>query len=110
MARPTHSIKTYLAVYVALIALLCITVSFAFIDVGRHANNAIAIIIPCIKAVLIVLFFMHMKWEKWITWFFAAAGFIWLCIMISMTMTDYLTRNHPADSSPKGEPVFVSPD
>ena len=108
MAGKVHSIRLYLAVYFALLALLILTVGMAFVDIGRYPNNVIAIGIGCIKAVLIVLFFMHIKYERWITWFFAAAGAIWLCIMITLSMADYLTRNHPAHSSPKGEPVFVS--
>jgi len=108
MAEKVHPIRLYVIVYVALLILLSLTIGVSYIDIGRHPNNAIAIAIACVKGVLIVLFFMHMKYERWITWFFAAAGFVWLFIMISMTMTDYLTRNYPAHSSPKGEPVFLT--
>jgi len=108
MAPKVHSIKLYLAIYFILMALLILTVGFAFVDIGRYPNNLIAIAIACVKGVLIVLFFMHIKYERWITWCFAAAGAIWLCIMVTLTMSDYLTRNHPARSSPKGEPVFLS--
>ena len=108
MSEKVHSIRLYLTVYVILLALLILTVGMAFIDIGRYPNNLIAMGIGCVKAVLIVLFFMHIKYERWITWFFAAAGVVWLCIMITLSMADYLTRNHPAHSSPKGEPVFVS--
>ena len=110
MAQKVHSITLYLTIYVILMALLILTIAVAFIDIGRHPNNLIAIGIACVKGVLIVLFFMHIKYERWITWFFAAAGALWLCIMITLTMSDYLTRNHPAHSSPKGEPVFISRD
>ncbi len=108
MAEKTHPIRLYLVVYVVLLCLLGLTIGVSYIDIGRHPNNSIAIAIACVKGLLIVLFFMHMKYERWITWFFAAAGVVWLCIMITLFMTDYLTRNHPAHSSPKGEPVFLS--
>jgi cytochrome c oxidase subunit 4 len=108
METPTPSVRLYLIIYVALLILLAITIGFAFVDIGRYANNLIAMAIACMKGLLIVLFFMHMKDEKWITWFVAGAGVLWLCIMLTLTMNDYLTRNHPAQSSPKGEPVFVS--
>jgi cytochrome c oxidase subunit IV len=108
MARKAHPIRLYLTIYVALLCLLALTIGVSYIDIGRHPNAAIAVGIACIKALLVVLFFMHMKYERWITWSFAAAGVVWLGIMIALFMTDYLTRNHPANSSPKGEPVFLS--
>jgi hypothetical protein len=51
---------------------------------------------------------MHVKYEFRITWFFVAAGAASLCIMITLTISDYVTRNHPPRSNPKGEPVFAS--
>jgi cytochrome c oxidase subunit IV len=108
MAKKAHSIRLYLLVYVALLCLLGLTVGASYLNIGRYPNNIIAIGIACIKTLLIILIFMHMKYERWITWIFAAAGMVWLCIMMCLMMTDYLSRNHPANSSPKGEPVFVS--
>jgi caa(3)-type oxidase subunit IV len=108
MAAPVYPIKLYVTIYIILLCLLAVTISFAFIDIGRYPNNGIAEFIPCVKTLLIVYFFMHLKDERWITWVFAGAGVLWLCIMLTLTMNDYLTRNHPAQSSPKGEPVFVS--
>jgi cytochrome c oxidase subunit IV len=108
MAGKTHTIRLYLVIYILLMCLLTLTVGMSYVDIGRYANNSIAVVIACIKALLVILFFMHVKYERWITWVFASAGFVWLCIMIVLTMTDYVTRNHPANSSPKGEPVFLS--
>jgi len=109
MASKVHSVRLYLLVYLALLCLLILTVGMSFLDIGRHENNTIAIGIACAKALLIILFFMHIKYERWITWYFASAGFVWLGIMIVLSMNDYLTRNHPPDGSPRGEPVFVYP-
>jgi cytochrome c oxidase subunit 4 len=108
MSEKVHPIRLYVVIYMVLMCLLALTIVLSYVDIGRHQNNSIAIAIAVTKAVLIILFFMHMKYERWITWYFAAAGFLWLCIMLTLTMTDYLTRNHPANSSPKGEPVFLS--
>ena len=105
----THSRTLYVVVYLALLLLLVATVGFSFVDFGRGINNAIAIGIGCIKALLIVLFFMHIAFEPWLTWFFAAAGFLWLGIMLTLTSSEYLTRNHPAGMSPKGEPAYIQP-
>lgn len=108
MPDSPHPVRIYVATFLALIVGLSITITASFIDIGRHWNNAIGIAIPCIKATLIVLIFMHVRFQPWVTRFFAAAGFLWLGIMLTLTMTEYLGRNHPADDSPKGEPVFVS--
>lgn len=108
MARKVHPVGLYIAIYVALLILLGATIALSYVPMGKYPNNIVAIGIAITKTFLIVLIFMHLKYEKWITWFFAAAGFAWLCIMLTLTMTDYLSRNHPASSSPKGEPVFLS--
>jgi cytochrome c oxidase subunit 4 len=94
----------YLAVLIALMVLLALTVIMAFIDLddfarahhlGEGWNTAIAIAIAVAKGLLILLIFMHLRYGKRLTWVFAAAGFIWLMIMLSLTMTDYMTRPYP---------------
>jgi cytochrome c oxidase subunit 4 len=110
--------RTYVAVLAVLMGLLVLTVIITFIDVdpwtsahglGSGWNTAIALTIAFAKGLLILLFFMHVKYGSRITWAFAAAGFVWLAIMLSLTMTDYLSRNHPPGVSAKGEPVYVLP-
>ena len=44
------------------------------------------------KAVLIILFFMHIRYGRKLTWVFAGAGFFWLAILLVLAMTDYATR------------------
>jgi len=55
-------------------------------------NTAIALVIAFAKMVLIILYFMHVRYRRRLIWMFVAAGFIWLFIMIELTMSDYLTR------------------
>ena len=111
MAERAHSKNLYIVIYVALLVLLVyLTVGFSFIDLGGKWNDVVAIAIACIKGLLIILFFMQVRVQPWLTWFFAAAGFLWLGIMMTLFLSDYLTRNHPANSSPKGEPVFLATD
>ena len=107
----------YVGVLIALMLLLLLTLAFAFIDVdhaAEHAhlgsgwNTAIAITIAVIKGLLIVLFFMHIRYSSRLAWAFASAGFVWLLIMLSLTMTDYFTRNHPPGNDPKGEPTYIT--
>ncbi|MDB5292275.1 MAG: caa(3)-type oxidase, subunit [Phycisphaerales bacterium] len=110
--------KVYASVLIALLALLIVTVFFAFFDVDRFTtahhlgtgwNTAIALTVAITKAALILLFFMHVKYGSNLTSVFSAAGFVWLGIMITLTMSDYFTRNNPPGVNPRGEPKYVHP-
>jgi cytochrome c oxidase subunit 4 len=65
-------------------------------------------LIAIAKGVLILLFFMHVKFSSRQAVVFAGAGFLWLCILLVLTMSDYLTRNHPPDLTFKGEPRYLN--
>jgi cytochrome c oxidase subunit IV len=115
MAEHITPIKTYVAVLAALLLLLALTTWLGFVDLGRYLpgpwwNVMFALAIAIIKAVMVVLIFMHVKYQSRLTWLFAAAGFVWLTILVTMSMTDYLSRNWPPGVNPKGEPTFLKPD
>ena len=44
------------------------------------------------KALLVILFFMHVRWGSRLTWVIAGSGFVWLLIMFSLTLADYMSR------------------
>ena len=54
--------------------------------------SQIAIAIALLKMLLILLFFMHVRYSNRLTWIFAGAGFVWLAILIGLTLNDYRTR------------------
>ncbi len=83
--------KTYYTIGLALFVLMFLTIAMAYIDLGPF-NIYVALTIAVIKAVLVVLYFMHVRYNTPITWVFAGAGFLWLIIMFALTMSDYLTR------------------
>jgi cytochrome c oxidase subunit 4 len=87
------SIRSYLAVFVALLALTAMTTGVAFIDLGGIGNVAVALTIAVIKAALVALYFMHLRYSSRLTMVFAAAGIFWLGIMIALTLSDYLSRD-----------------
>jgi cytochrome c oxidase subunit IV len=91
-------IPLYLAIYVALMLLLIATVIAGAQDLGAW-NAAIALTIAVIKAVLVILFFMHIRHSSKLTWIFSVAAFLWLGLLLALTMTDYTSRNGPAPSS-----------
>jgi cytochrome c oxidase subunit IV len=81
----------YYAVFLALLAGTGLTVAAAFIDMGAM-NNVAMLAIAGIKATLVILFFMHVRWSTRLTWVVAMAGFFWLLILFGVGMADYLTR------------------
>jgi cytochrome c oxidase subunit 4 len=85
------SVKTYLLVFAALMVLTAVTVAVAFLDLGVF-NDVVALSIAVVKAVLVVLFFMHVLHSSRMTKLSIVAGFLWLAILIGLTLSDYLSR------------------
>ena len=83
--------KVYYRIWLALLALLLLTWGLAQINLGPF-NIVAMLIIAMLKTVLVIMFFMHVKYSPRLIWVFVAAGFIWLLIMIDLTLSDYLTR------------------
>jgi len=83
--------KVYVTIFLSLMVLTILTVVVANFDWGR-LNIVIALGIAIIKASLVVLFFMHVRWSSTLTKVFVVAGLFWLVIMVSLTLADYLTR------------------
>ena len=81
----------YYLVFIALIIGTGLTVAAAELDLGA-LNNVVMIAIAASKALLVVLFFMHVRWGTRLTWVVAGSGFFWLLILFGLTMSDYLSR------------------
>ena len=81
----------YYGVFLALIVGTGLTVLAAFFDMGAM-NNVVMLTIAIVKASLVILFFMHVRWSTRLTWVVVASGFFWLLIMFGLTMTDYFSR------------------
>lgn len=69
-----------------------LTVWAAFQDFGPM-NTVIALTIAMVKGTLVVLFFMHVKYSDKLTWVVAGAGFLWLLVLFSLTLSDYYARS-----------------
>ena len=91
MSDKKASPKTYLKVFVALMVLLALTVAADFVNLGPF-NVLVAMTISVAKAALIVLFFMEVRYSHPIVWLFAGASFLWLLLLLVITMSDYATR------------------
>ena len=96
-SEPLICVRRYLIVWFSLIALTVTTTAIAFIDLGAEWNTVVALVIAVGKALLVILYFMHLRYSERLTWIFAGAGFFWLLILLGGTLDDVLTRQ----SSPR---------
>jgi cytochrome c oxidase subunit IV len=85
-------LATYFAVWAALLGGTFLTYKAAFIELGQF-NAAVALIIATTKALLVALFFMHLKGanEKLLKLVVVSTLFF-LLILLALSMTDYVTR------------------
>lgn len=97
MSEQHVSIRTYVAVFVALMVLLAATIAANFIPFRDwHLGPLIVVVafsIATVKAVLVVLYFMHVKQASRLTKVFVVTGLAWLAILMGLTLNDYLTRS-----------------
>jgi cytochrome c oxidase subunit IV len=91
MAEHIVPAKSYAFIFVALIALTGLTTGVAFLDLGA-LNTVAALVIAVCKMLLVVLFFMHVKYMPGLTKIVVVAGFFWLAILLTLTLGDYFTR------------------
>ena len=85
------SARTYWINGAALLGLLALTISAAYLNLGPF-NTVLAMLVSLAKAALIALFFMHLRYSKSLMWIFAGAGVFWLGIMLVLALGDYMTR------------------
>jgi cytochrome c oxidase subunit IV len=68
-----------------------LTVGASYLELGIF-NPIVAIAIACIKAVLVVLFFMHVKYSSKLTKLTVFCGLFTFLALIGMTLSDYFSR------------------
>jgi cytochrome c oxidase subunit IV len=83
---------TYIAVYVTLLIATGLTVGAAFVDLGE-LNPVLAVAIACVKAVIVILFFMHVYFSSRLMKLTVASGFFTFIVLIMMTLSDYMSRS-----------------
>lgn len=95
------TVKMYFAIFLALVVLTVVTVVTAKIDfahvlnnqaMGDLVSNVVALGIACTKATLVILFFMHVKYENKLVGLAVVASVIWLSFLLLITASDYMTR------------------
>ena len=82
---------TYAVVFGVLLVGTLLTVVAAEFDMGVM-NPVIALGIASFKAVVVILFFMHVKFQSRLIKMTVAAGFFTFLVLITMTLSDYISR------------------
>lgn len=82
---------TYIIVFATLLVFTGITVGAAYVDLGVF-NPVIALAIASFKAVVVILFFMHVKYQSRLIKMTVGAGFFTFLVLITMTLSDYISR------------------
>jgi cytochrome c oxidase subunit IV len=92
MSEHIISSKLYYAIWITLLVLTVVTALVARVDLGPF-NTIVALVIATFKALLVVLFFMHVKYtsEK-LTKIVIASAIFWLFLLLALSMADYTTR------------------
>ncbi len=81
----------YLFIFTALLVLTAVTVWAATMELG-FLNTPVAMAIASVKAILVILYFMHLKFSPGQTKLAAAAAIFWLLILLIITFFDYIGR------------------
>ena len=84
--------KTYALILAALLVLTATTTGAAFINMGIF-SPIVALAIACFKAVLVILFFMHIRYSSRVMMLTVGAGFFTFLVLITMTLSDYISRS-----------------
>jgi|SRR5581483_853610 cytochrome c oxidase subunit 4 len=92
MSEHVVSIKLYVGIWATLMVLTVVTASVAFIDLGPF-NTVVALVIATCKALLVVLFFMHVKYtSERLTKMVIISAVFWLFILLGLSLSDYAVR------------------
>ena len=92
MAQHIVPRSVYIVIFFTLLVLTAATVWVAFYDLGPW-SDVVALGIATTKALLVILYFMHLRYSSKLTWVFVAAGFLFLIILLVFTMSDVMTRD-----------------
>lgn len=92
MSEHIVSIKVYITIALVLVVGTAVTVIAGKIDFPGPLNVVIALTIACIKATLVVLYFMHVRYSSRLIWLIFASALFWMGILFALTFSDYWTR------------------
>lgn len=92
MSEHIVSVRVYVGIFMALLVGTAITVVAAFYNFPGQLNTIIALTIASVKATLVVLYFMHVRYSSRLVWVIVASALFWMGLLFAFTFSDYLTR------------------
>jgi cytochrome c oxidase subunit 4 len=85
------SVRSYIMVFSCLVVLTLLTTGVALAPIGS-LHTPIGLVIAICKAILVVIFFMHLLHGGKVSWVMIGAAFFMLFVMLYLTLADYYTR------------------
>ena len=93
MSEHIVPVRIYFAIFAALLVGTTLTVVAAFFDFPWRLNTVVALTIATVKATLVVLYFMHVRYSTRLVWVIIASALFWMAILFAFTFSDYFTRD-----------------
>lgn len=98
--------KTLIAVWAALLALLALSAGTSLMTLGPGRSEALSLAISAAKTLLVVLFFMELRTERWAPRLAAVAAALMLALLLGGTLSDFLARPRDQPLPPGSEAAF----
>ena len=92
MSEHIVPVRIYLMIFAALLVGTALTVAAAFYDFPWRFNTVVALTIATVKATLVVLYFMHVRYSIRLVWVIIASALFWMAILFALNLSDYFTR------------------
>jgi len=92
MAEASFAARTYWYICAALIVLTVLTVGVSFAPLAGAWHLALGLGIAAIKALLVILFFMHVLVSSRLTWIVICVSCFWYSILVVLTLSEYFSR------------------
>ena len=92
MSEHIVPLRIYVTIFLALLVGTGLTVWAGLRDFPGPLNVIIALTIAVVKATLVVLYFMHVRYSSKLIWVVFASALFWLAILFALTFSDYWTR------------------
>ena len=92
MSEHIVPVRTYISIWLALLVLTGLTAGVAFVNLSPF-NTVVALVIATLKALLVVLIFMHVKYASdRLTKVVLVSALFWLFLLLGLSLADYTTR------------------
>ena len=92
MSEHIVSVRIYFVIFLVLLVGTALTVWAGFRDFPGPLNVIVALTIASIKATLVLLYFMHLRYSARLTWVIFLSALFWMGLLFALTFSDYWTR------------------